>query len=114
MGCQLQTDAIYSDLSNAFDVPDTISLRKLNSLGFSGGYVNWLRSCLTDRQLRVRVLGILSSRFQVLPDVPQGYVLEPMLLNTFINDLRNVTEYSRLLLIISKYIVSLIAPKIAI
>jgi hypothetical protein len=97
VGSQYQADAICSDLTNAFVVvPHTISLRKLNALGFSGGYINWFRSYLTNRQRHARVSGILSSPFQVLPGVSQGYVLGRMLLNAFIKDLCNAIKYSGL------------------
>jgi hypothetical protein len=31
-----------------------IIIHKLSALGFSGGYVNWIRSYLTNRQSRAR------------------------------------------------------------
>jgi hypothetical protein len=47
---QHQTDAIYFDLSNAFDlVPHNMLLHKLNSFGYSDAYVSWFHSCLTNR-----------------------------------------------------------------
>jgi hypothetical protein len=48
---QRQADAIYFDLSNAFDlVPHSLLLHKLSAFGFSGGYVNWFRSYLSGLQ----------------------------------------------------------------
>jgi hypothetical protein len=36
-------DAIYFDLTSAFDlVPHSLLLHKLSALGFSGGYVDWI------------------------------------------------------------------------
>jgi hypothetical protein len=58
---QRQTDAVYSDLSNAFDLLlHNLLLHKLGSFGFSDGYVSWFRSYLTNRQSRVRVFRTLS------------------------------------------------------
>jgi hypothetical protein len=62
---QRQADAIYFDLSNAFDlVPHSLLLHKLSALGLSGGYVNWF--CLSGRHSQVRVSGVLSSPFEIL------------------------------------------------
>jgi hypothetical protein len=96
---QRQADAVYFDLSNAFDlVPHDMLLCKLSSFGFSDAYVNWFRSYLTNRQSRVRVSGYFSQPFQVTSGVPQGSVLGPFLFNLFINDLCNSITYSKVLL----------------
>jgi hypothetical protein len=73
-------------------------LHKLSALGLSGGCVNWFRSYLTNRQSQVRIGGIISSPFEVLPDVPQGSVLGPLLFNVYINDLCDKIKHSRYLL----------------
>jgi hypothetical protein len=92
---QGQADAICFDFSSAFDlVPHTLLLQKLSALGLFGGYVNWFCSYLTTRQSQVCVSGILSSPFVVLSDFPQGSVLGPLLFNIFMNDLRDVINYS--------------------
>jgi hypothetical protein len=92
---QGQADAIYFDLSSAFDlVPHTLLLQKLNAFGLSGGYVNRFCSYLTNRQSQVRISGILSLPFVVLSVVPQGSVLGPLLFNIFMNDLCDVINYS--------------------
>jgi hypothetical protein len=47
---QDQTDSVYFDLSNAFDiVPHNLLLRKLTDSGLSSGYVNWFHNYLTNR-----------------------------------------------------------------
>jgi hypothetical protein len=57
---QRQADAIYFDLTSAFDlVPHTLLLHKLSALGLSGGYVNWFLSYLTNRQSQVCIGGII-------------------------------------------------------
>jgi hypothetical protein len=73
---QRQADAVYFDLSNAFDlVPHNLLLHKLSSFGFSDSYVDWFRSYLTNGQSRVHVSGTLSLLFHVISGVSQGSVL---------------------------------------
>jgi hypothetical protein len=47
---QRQADAIYFDLSDAFDLVSHSLLHKLSASGLSGGYVNWFRSYLSNRK----------------------------------------------------------------
>jgi hypothetical protein len=69
VGSQRQADAIYFDLSNAFDL---VPHHKLSAFGLSSGYINWFRSYLSNRTSQVRVTGSLSAPFVVLSGVPQG------------------------------------------
>jgi hypothetical protein len=91
-------DAIYFDITSGFDlVPDTVLLHKLNALVFSDGYVNWMRSYLTNRQSQVRI-GQATSTPEVLSGVPQGSVLGSLLFNVYINNLCDSIKHSRYLL----------------
>jgi hypothetical protein len=55
---QRQVHAVYFDLSDTFDsVPHILPLHRLNSFGFSDGYVSWFRSYVTDTPSRVHVSG---------------------------------------------------------
>jgi hypothetical protein len=88
VGPQRQADSICFYLSNAFSiVPHTLLVRKLIAFVFSGGYVNWFRSYLSNRKFQVRVSGIFSAPSEVLSGVPQGSARRPLLVSAFINDL---------------------------
>jgi hypothetical protein len=59
-----KADAIYFDLTNAFDmVSQTLLLHKLGPLGLSSGDVNSFRGYSTNRNSQVRVSGGPSSFF---------------------------------------------------
>jgi hypothetical protein len=63
---QLQANAIYFDLSSAFDLePHTLFLHKLSGSVLPGGYVKWFHSYLTKQQSQVHVSGILSSPSEI-------------------------------------------------
>jgi hypothetical protein len=70
-----QVDAMYFDLSNVFDlVLHYLLMHKLNSFGYSDGYIRWLRSYLTNRGFHVRVSGTFSLLLQVTSGVQQSSV----------------------------------------
>jgi hypothetical protein len=96
---QRHGDAVYSDLSNSFDlVPHNLLLHKLCSFGFIDGYVSWFRSYLTNRQSRVRVSGTLSLPFQVTSVCCKRLALGPFLFSVFINDLCNCINHCKFLI----------------
>jgi hypothetical protein len=69
-----------------------------SNFGLSSSYVDWFHSYLDNRHPSVRISGMLSVSFLVKSGVPQGFTLDPLLFNLFINDICNSIHNSRYLL----------------
>ena len=80
---------ISYDFSKAFDsVSHEILLTKLLKLNLPSGFVIWLRSYLTNRTQRTRVLNVISSPCQVTSGTPQGSLLAPYLFVLYCQDIK--------------------------
>ena len=76
---------VFLDISKAFDnVSHEGLLYKLNSIGISGKFYKLMESYLSDRFQRVVLNKQTSSWRPILPGVPQGFILGPLLFRIYI------------------------------
>ena len=92
-----QTDAIYTDLSAAFDkVNHRIAVAKLDRYGFGGDLLSWLESYLSERTIRVKIGDESSDSFPATSGIAQGSHLGPLLFLLYFNDVNNSLKCPRL------------------
>ena len=96
----LYTIGVFLDLSKAFDTLEhNVLFEKLELYGIRGVALNWFKSYLCNRQLRVKCM-VSSSQKQEYSDykdveygTPQGSCLGPLLFLIFSNDLYRQLEH---------------------
>lgn len=92
-----QVDAVYTDLSAAFDkINHRIAIAKLSRLGFNGPFLQWLLSYLTGRVMCVKLGDIRSAPFIVFSGVPQGSHLGPLIYLLYMNDVHLMLRCDKL------------------
>lgn len=92
-----QTDAIYTDLTAAFDkLNHRIAVAKLDRLGIHGSLLQWFQSYLTGRCLSVVIGDCQSCSFAATSGIPQGSHLGPLIFLIYFNDVNSVIEGPRL------------------
>jgi hypothetical protein len=93
------TDAIYTDLSKAFDsLSHPKLLQKLSAYNIDAGTLKWIESFLCGRKQRVVVNSANSSWLECTSGVPQGSSLGLLLFLLYVNDLPQVMQHSKILL----------------
>ena len=87
---------IFVDLQKAFDTVDhQILLSKLDYYGIWGLSNNWFKSYLSNRKHFVSLNGYDSELAEINCDVPQGYVLRPLLFLLYINDINQSIKFCK-------------------
>lgn len=88
--------ACLIDLSKAFD---TINHNKLISkfecYGIRDRELEWFKSYLFNRRIRVSIDGVLSEERPVHTGVPQGSILGPLLFVIFFNDIEQQLKHCK-------------------
>lgn len=92
-----QTDVIYMDLLAAFGrINHSISVAKLERLGFCGSLLDWFKSYLSGRSISVKICDELSTSFPVHSGIPQGSHLGPLIFLLYFNDINFLLKSHRL------------------
>ena len=84
------------DLSAAFNTIDhTILLRRLDDLfRVTGKALDWFKSYLTGRCQRIKIGDCLSSKADLIFEVPHGSVLGPLLFEIYTTPLSMICEHA--------------------
>ena len=87
---------VFIDLQKEFDTVDHgILLSKRNHYGVRRASYQWFKSYLTGRQQLTTIAHLKSDLCSINYGVPQGSVLEPILVLLYINDLNQAILHSK-------------------
>ena len=79
---------LSTDMSKAFDsLHPSLMINKLKAYGFSEESLSLIRSYFSNRQNRVKLIGVTSSWKDAVRGSPQGSSFGPLLWNIFQNDM---------------------------
>ena len=94
----LLTGMILIDLQKAFDtVNHEVLLQKLKAIRFSEQSSQWFRTYPCDRIFLVETENKLSDFVKISCGVPQGSILEPLLVLIYVNDMPQTVKLNLLL-----------------
>ena len=80
--------AFLRDLSKTFDcLGRELLIAKLNTYGFSLTALKLVHNYLSNRKQRTNINSTYSSLLEIVFEVPQGWILGPLLFNIFLIDL---------------------------
>src|SRR2546426_1027566 len=87
---------ILLDFSKAFDPiwADGLILN-LIKLGLKGKILKWIKSFLDNRSSQVKIGSLLSDTYTLENGTPQGSCLSPLLFLIMINDIPQLSEYTK-------------------
>ncbi len=81
---------IYLDFSSAFySVNHRLLLDKLRGYGIAAIKISWVECFLSRRTVQVNVNGTLSQTAEAISDVPDGFVIGPILFFIYVNDMHD-------------------------
>ena len=78
---------VYLSIYQEFDTADhDILMKKLELYGVQGNYLNWFKSCLTNRKQYIESKDFETRMLNIKCGVPQASILGPLLFIININD----------------------------